>query len=125
MAIRAQPVRSVFQRMPRLVREVAAQVGKSVRLATDGEACEVDKTVIEHLSDPLVHMIRNAIDHGLESPHERIAAGKPPEGVVRLSAAHRSGRVGHRGRRRRPRHRPPPACAPLQRAKASSNPAPP
>ncbi len=93
MAIRAQPVRAVFQRMPRLVREVAAQLGKPVRLVTEGEACEVDKTVIERLTDPLVHMIRNAVDHGLESPAERIVAGKPAEGVVRLSAAHRSGRV--------------------------------
>jgi two-component system chemotaxis sensor kinase CheA len=93
MAIRAQPVKSVFQRMPRLAREVAAMTGKSVRLVTEGEATEVDKTVIERLADPLTHMIRNAIDHGLESPQQRALAGKPIEGVVRLSAAHRSGRV--------------------------------
>ena len=93
MAIRAQPVRAVFQRMPRLVREVAGMVGKSVRLVTEGEGCEVDKTVIERLSDPLVHMIRNAIDHGLEGPADRTAAGKPAEGMVKLSAAHRSGRI--------------------------------
>ena len=93
MAIRAQPVKSVFQRMPRLAREVAAMTGKPVRLVTEGEATEVDKTVIERLADPLTHMIRNAIDHGLESPEARAAAGKPAEGVVRLSAAHRSGRI--------------------------------
>ncbi len=93
MAIRAQPVKSVFQRMPRLVREVAAQVGKSVRLVTEGEATEVDKTVIERLSDPLTHMIRNAIDHGLENPEARRASGKAEEGLVRLSALHRSGRI--------------------------------
>ena len=93
MAIRAQPVKSVFQRMPRLVREVAAMTGKPVRLVTEGEGTEVDKTVIERLADPLTHMIRNAIDHGLESPEKRAAAGKPAEGVVRLSAAHRSGRI--------------------------------
>ena len=93
MAIRAQPVKSVFQRMPRLVREVAAMTGKPVRLVTDGEGTEVDKTVIERLADPLTHMIRNAIDHGLESPEKRAAAGKPAEGVVRLTAAHRSGRI--------------------------------
>ncbi len=93
MAIRAQPVKSVFQRMPRLAREVAMQVGKSVRLVTDGENTEVDKTVIERLSDPLTHMIRNAIDHGLEKPEVRRAAGKPEEGQVRLSALHRSGRI--------------------------------
>jgi two-component system chemotaxis sensor kinase CheA len=93
MAIRAQPVKSVFQRMPRLAREVAAMTDKQVRLVTEGEGTEVDKTVIERLADPLTHMIRNAIDHGLETPEVRIAAGKPPEGVVRLSAGHRSGRI--------------------------------
>ncbi len=66
MAIRAQPVRSVFQRMPRLVRELAGKTGKQVRLLTEGEGTEVDKTVLERISDPLTHMIRNAIDHGLE-----------------------------------------------------------
>ncbi|MBX9706531.1 MAG: chemotaxis protein CheA [Caulobacteraceae bacterium] len=93
MAIRAQPVKSVFQRMPRLVREVSAMTGKSARLVTEGEGTEVDKTVIERLTDPLTHMIRNAIDHGLESPEERLAAGKPAEGVISLSAQHRSGRI--------------------------------
>ncbi|WP_219323525.1 chemotaxis protein CheA [Methylovirgula sp. HY1] len=93
MAIRAQPVKSVFQRMPRLVREIAAMTGKSVRLVTEGEATEVDKTVIERLADPLTHMIRNAIDHGLESPEKRLATGKHEEGLVKLSALHRSGRI--------------------------------
>ena len=93
MAIRAQPVKSVFQRMSRLVREVAAATGKRVRLATEGEGTEVDKTVIERLSEPITHMIRNAIDHGLETPEERAAASKPEEGLVRLSARHRSGRI--------------------------------
>lgn len=93
MAIRAQPVKSVFQRMPRLVREVASMTGKQARLVMDGENTEVDKTVIERLADPITHMLRNAIDHGLESPEERKAAGKNPEGVVRLAALHRSGRI--------------------------------
>ncbi|BCH23189.1 chemotaxis protein CheA [Mesorhizobium sp. L-8-3] len=93
MAIRAQPVRPIFQRMSRVVREVADMVGKSVRLVTEGENCEVDKTVIERLADPLTHMIRNAIDHGLEKPEDRLAAGKSEQGVVRMTAAHRSGRV--------------------------------
>ena len=93
MAIRAQPVKSVFQRMPRLARELAGITGKQVRLTTEGEGTEVDKTVIERLTDPLTHMIRNAIDHGLESPEKRAAAGKNPEGVVKLYAAHRSGRI--------------------------------
>jgi two-component system, chemotaxis family, sensor kinase CheA len=93
MAIRAQPVKSVFQRMPRLIREIAASTGKQVRLVTEGEGTEVDKTVIERLTDPITHMIRNAIDHGLEKPTDRLAAGKPAEGVVRLAAFHRSGRI--------------------------------
>jgi two-component system, chemotaxis family, sensor kinase CheA len=93
MAIRAQPVKSVFQRMPRLAREVAAQIGKHVRLVMEGEGTEVDKTVIERLAEPITHMLRNAIDHGLETPEERIAAGKPIEGQVRLAALHRGGRI--------------------------------
>jgi two-component system chemotaxis sensor kinase CheA len=93
MMIRAQPVKSMFQRMSRIVREASAAVGKDVRLVTHGENTEVDKTVIERLADPLTHMIRNAVDHGLEDTDARIAAGKPSQGQVRLSAAHRSGRV--------------------------------
>ncbi|HYC96402.1 chemotaxis protein CheA [Brevundimonas sp.] len=93
MAIRAQPVKSVFQRMPRLVREVAEMTGKRVRLVTEGEATEVDKTVVERLAEPITHMLRNAIDHGLEGPDDRIAAGKPAEGTVRMVALHRSGRI--------------------------------
>ncbi len=93
MMIRAQPVKSLFQRMSRITREASSMIGKSVRLKTEGEATEVDKTVIERLADPLTHMIRNAIDHGVESPADRRAAGKPEEGVVTLAAGHRSGRV--------------------------------
>ncbi|MFD2175516.1 chemotaxis protein CheA [Rhodobacter lacus] len=93
MMIRAQPVKPLFQRMARIVREASAAVGKEVRLKTEGEATEVDKTVIERLADPLTHMIRNSVDHGLETPDKRVAAGKSPEGVITLSAQHRSGRV--------------------------------
>ena len=93
MAIRAQPVKSVFQRMPRLVREVGEMTGKRVRLVTAGEDTEVDKTVVERLAEPITHMLRNAIDHGLEGPEDRAAAGKPVEGTVRLAALHRSGRI--------------------------------
>ena len=93
MMIRAQPVKSLFQRMSRIVREASATVGKEVRLISEGENTEVDKTVIESLADPLTHMIRNAVDHGLETTADRLAAGKPEGGTVRLSAAHRSGRV--------------------------------
>lgn len=93
MMIRAQPVKSLFQRMGRIVREASTAVTKNARLVTDGEATEIDKTVIERLSDPLTHMIRNAVDHGLENPTDREAAGKPERGTVRLTAGHRSGRV--------------------------------
>ena len=93
MAIRAQPVKPLFQRMSRIVREAAEATGKQARLVTVGEGTEVDKTVIERLADPLTHMIRNAVDHGLEPQAARLASGKDPEGTIRLSAAHRSGSV--------------------------------
>ncbi|MFB9950134.1 chemotaxis protein CheA [Rhizobium puerariae] len=93
MAIRAQPVKPVFQRMSRIVREVADMVGKQIRLITEGENTEVDKTVIDKLAEPLTHMIRNAVDHGIETPEKREAAGKNPEGTVKLTAKHRSGRI--------------------------------
>lgn len=93
MAIRAQPVKPVFQRMSRIVREVADMIGKQIRLVTEGENTEVDKTVIDKLAEPLTHMIRNAVDHGIETPEKREAAGKNPEGTVKLSAKHRSGRI--------------------------------
>jgi two-component system chemotaxis sensor kinase CheA len=93
MAIRAQPVKPVFQRMSRIVREVADMVGKSVRLVTEGENTEVDKTVIDKLAEPLTHMIRNSVDHGIEQPEKRAALGKPAEGTVKLTAKHRSGRI--------------------------------
>jgi len=93
MAIRAQPVKPVFQRMARTVREIADITGKSVRLVTEGENTEVDKTVIDKLAEPLTHMIRNAVDHGLEMPEKRLAAGKSAEGTVKLTAKHRSGRI--------------------------------
>jgi len=93
MAIRAQPVKPVFQRMSRIVREVADMVGKSIRLVTEGENTEVDKTVIDKIAEPLTHMIRNAVDHGIETPEKREAAGKDPEGTIKLTAKHRSGRI--------------------------------
>lgn len=93
MAVRAQPVKAVFQRMPRLVRELAQTLGKEVKLVLEGENTEVDKTIIEELADPLTHMIRNSMDHGVETPEERIAAGKHPEGTIRLIAEHRAGRI--------------------------------
>ncbi len=93
MAIRAQPVKTLLQRMSRVVREAADATGKIVRLRTEGESTEIDKTVIERLADPLTHMIRNAVDHGLEMPEKRSKAEKSEEGTIELSAAHRSGRV--------------------------------
>ncbi len=93
MAIRAQPVKPLFQRMARIVREASAATGKTCKLVTEGEATEVDKTVIERLSDPLTHILRNAVDHGVESPEDREAAGKSKGGEIRLSASHRSGSV--------------------------------
>ncbi|WP_439598648.1 chemotaxis protein CheA [Falsiroseomonas sp.] len=93
MSIRTQPVKSVFSRMPRLVRELSAQLGKDVRLVVTGESTEIDKTVVEQLADPLTHLLRNALDHGIETPEQREAAGKPRQGTVHLSAAQRSGRI--------------------------------
>jgi two-component system chemotaxis sensor kinase CheA len=93
MAIRAQPVKSVFSRMPRLVRELATKTAKKIKLETIGENTEIDKTVIEQLSDPLTHMIRNSADHGIESPERRLAAGKPETGTIRLSAEQAGGNI--------------------------------
>ncbi len=93
MAIRMQPVKSIFSRMPRIVRDVSAQLGKDIRLEMHGENTEVDKTIIEQLSDPLTHLIRNALDHGIETPERRRAAGKDGQGVITLSAEHRGGRI--------------------------------
>jgi two-component system chemotaxis sensor kinase CheA len=93
MAIRMQPVRSVFARMPRLVRDIASKLGKQVRLVTSGDQTEVDKTVIEELADPITHMIRNAIDHGIEPVEARLAAGKSEAATIELSAAQRAGNI--------------------------------
>ena len=93
MAIRAQPMKTVFSRVPRIIRELEVETGKRVRLEVEGEMTEVDKTVVERIGEPLTHLIRNAVDHGLETPADRKAAGKDGEGVVTLSAAHQSGRI--------------------------------
>lgn len=93
MAIRAQPVKSVFSRMPRVVRDLADTLGKDVQLVLSGENTEVDTTVIEELTDPLTHMLRNSMDHGIENPEDRVAAGKPARGTIHLSAEQRGERV--------------------------------
>ncbi len=86
MKTRMQPVGRLFQKYPRMARDLARQLGKDLELEITGEETELDKTMIEELSDPLVHLIRNAVDHGIETPEERIAAGKPEKSIVRLSA---------------------------------------
>ncbi len=86
MRSRMLPIRSVLTRLPRLVRDVAARCGKQVELYTAGEETELDRSVIEEISDPLVHILRNAVDHGIETPEERRAAGKPETGVVTVTA---------------------------------------
>ncbi|GHU28933.1 hypothetical protein AGMMS50256_12500 [Betaproteobacteria bacterium] len=86
MKTRMQPIGRLFQKYPRIARDLARQLGKDVELVLVGEETEVDKTMIEDLADPLVHLVRNAVDHGVESPEERLAAGKPPKSFVRLEA---------------------------------------
>ena len=93
MAIRAQPIGTIFDRMPRLVRELSEQINKKIILRISGEKTEIDKTMIEQLSDPIMHMIRNAADHGIESAEERKSAGKPVDGVIKLSAEQRGSRI--------------------------------
>jgi two-component system chemotaxis sensor kinase CheA len=86
MKTRMQPIGRLFQKYPRLARDVARQLGKDVELVLSGEETEIDKTMIEDLNDPLVHLIRNAVDHGVDTPEERAAAGKPAKSLVHLSA---------------------------------------
>lgn len=93
MSLRAQPIRQAFSRVPRMLRDLMAETGKQVTLETTGEMTEVDKGVIEKIGDPLTHMIRNAVDHGIEGPEERIVAGKPVEGTIRLSAEQKGARI--------------------------------
>ncbi|MDL2258705.1 chemotaxis protein CheA [Eubacteriales bacterium OttesenSCG-928-K08] len=93
MSIRMVPISSTFRKMQRLVRDMARKTGKEVELVLLGEQTEVDKNVIEHLSDPLMHMIRNSMDHGLETPQERLAAGKAPAGTITLEARNTGGDV--------------------------------
>lgn len=93
MRIRMLPISSVFSRFPRLVRDVRSSLGKRVELELVGEGTEVDKTVSEQLADPLVHLVRNALDHGLEAPEARREAGKPETGRIRLAARHQGGNI--------------------------------
>jgi two-component system, chemotaxis family, sensor kinase CheA len=93
MGIRMLPIGDTFSRFKRLVRDLSRELGKKVELVTEGNETELDKTVIDQLSDPLVHLIRNAIDHGIEAPEARLAARKPAAGTIRLSAEHSGAHV--------------------------------
>ena len=91
--MRMLPVSTAFERSPRLVRDISAKLGKKVKLVMEGEDTMADRDVIEALAGPLVHLVRNSLDHGLEAPQERIAAGKPPEGIIRLTARHENAAI--------------------------------
>ncbi|MFC1684328.1 chemotaxis protein CheA [Pseudomonadota bacterium] len=93
MQIRMLPISFTFSRFPRLVHDLSTKMGKKIQLKMTGENTEVDKTVIEKIGDPLVHLVRNSLDHGIESPEDRVAAGKPETGTVELNAFHRGGNI--------------------------------
>jgi two-component system, chemotaxis family, sensor kinase CheA len=93
MRVRMLPISFVFSRFPRMVRDLAQRLGKQVELKITGESTELDKTVMEKIGDPLVHLVRNSIDHGLEGPDDRRAAGKDPTGSVFLNAYHKGGSI--------------------------------
>ncbi len=93
MSIRMIPMSVVFSRFPRLVRELGRQLGKQIELVTLGEATELDKGLVEKISDPLTHLVRNSADHGIETPAERVARGKAPTGTITLAASHEGGSI--------------------------------
>jgi len=93
LTLRMVQINEVFQRFPRVVRDMSREIGKNIELIVTGAETELDKSMVEKISDPLVHIVRNAMDHGIESAAERLAAGKPEIGVLRLNATHESGSV--------------------------------
>jgi two-component system, chemotaxis family, sensor kinase CheA len=93
MSIRMIPMSFVFNRFPRMLRDLASRLGKQVELKTTGEATELDKGLIEKITDPLTHLVRNSVDHGIEMPDVRVAAGKTPHGTITLSAQHQGGSI--------------------------------
>lgn len=93
MQIRMVPISFTFSRFPRMVRDLSDKLGKNIELVMHGENTELDKTVIEKIGDPLVHLVRNSVDHGIEMPADRIAAGKPESGTIQLNAFHRGGNI--------------------------------
>jgi two-component system chemotaxis sensor kinase CheA len=102
MRTRMQPIGTAWGKLPRLVRDLGLELGKRIELRLEGADTELDRQVLELIKDPLTHMIRNSADHGLETPEERRAAGKPEHGLVRLDAFHEGGhiiiRIGDDGR---------------------------
>jgi two-component system chemotaxis sensor kinase CheA len=93
MSMRMIPLKGTFKKMARLVRDVSRKMGKNVQFITEGEETEIDRNMVDIISDPLMHMVRNSVDHGIESPEERERAGKPRQGLLRLSAYHSAGSV--------------------------------
>jgi two-component system chemotaxis sensor kinase CheA len=93
MSIRMIPMSTVFNRFPRMLRDLAAKLGKKVDLVTVGEATELDKGMVEKITDPLTHLVRNSCDHGIEMPDERTARGKPEQGTITLVASHQGGSI--------------------------------
>ncbi len=93
MKTRMQPIDNLWSKLPRVVRDLGSHCGKHVSLAMVGRETELDRTLLEAVKDPLTHLVRNAVDHGLESPEDRLAAGKPAEGVLTLRAYHEGGQV--------------------------------
>lgn len=93
MSVRMMPISFVFSRFPRVVRDLAGKLNKQVQLKTVGEGTELDKGLIEKISDPLTHLVRNSLDHGIEMPDERVAKGKNPQGTITLRAAHQGGNI--------------------------------
>lgn len=93
MSMRMIPMEYVFSRFPRVIRDLSASTGKKIKLETVGKATELDKSLIERIIDPLTHLVRNSLDHGIEMPEERLAAGKSPEGCLTLAAQHQGGNI--------------------------------
>ena len=93
MKVRMQPIRNIWSKFPRIVRDLAVSCSKEVHVEMEGEDTELDKTLIETIRDPLTHLVRNAVDHGIEPPDERVALGKPRQGRLNLNAYHEGGQV--------------------------------
>ena len=93
MKTRMQPIGNIWSKFPRVVRDLATSCGKQVHIEMEGKETELDKTLIEAIKDPLTHLVRNAVDHGIEMPEKRLAAGKSPEGRLFLRAFHEGGQV--------------------------------